>query len=90
MSPLTLPEIVVQTTKLLGEVTGLKPVAVTGVSRDDQGWHVRIEMLEFAKIPPASDVIAEYDVLVNGDGNLVSFQRKRSRLRAETVVGEAV
>ncbi len=88
MSPMTLPSIVVQTKKLLGELTGLKPVEVTGVSRDDHGWHVRIEMLEFPKIPPSADVIAEYDVLVGDDGSLVSFQRKRSRLRAETVGGE--
>ena len=90
MSPMTFPGIVVQTKKLLGELTGLKPVEVTGVSRDDRGWHVRIEMLEFPKIPPSADVIAEFDVLVGGDGSLVSFQRARSRLRGETIVGEAV
>lgn len=90
MSPVMSPGIVVQTKKLLGELTGLKPVEVTGVSPDDHGWHVRIEMLEFAKIPPSADVIAEYDVLVDGDGSLVSFQRMRSRLRAETIAGEGV
>ncbi len=42
MSPVTFPGIVVQTKKLLGELTGLRPVEVTGLSRDDQGWHVRI------------------------------------------------
>lgn len=90
MSPVTFPGVVGHTKKLLGELTGLEPVEVTGLSRDDQGWHVRIEMLEFAKIPPSADVIAEYDVLVGGDGSLVSFQRTRSRLRAETIAGEAV
>lgn len=90
MSPQTLPSVVARTTKLLAEVTGLKPVEVTGVTRDDQGWRVQIELLEFAKIPPASDVIAEYEVFVDGEGNLLSFQRKRSRLRSETVSGEAV
>jgi hypothetical protein len=90
MSPPTLPSIVVRTTKVLAEVTGLQPVEVTGVARDDQGWRVLIELLELAKIPPASDVIAEYEVLVDGEGDLLSFQRKRSRLRSETVGGEAV
>ncbi len=90
MSQQTLPSIVTRTTKLLAEVTGLKPVEVTGIARDDQGWRVQVELLEFAKIPSGSDVIAEYEVLVDGDGNLFSFQRKRSRLRSETVAGEAV
>ena len=90
MSPQTLPSIVVSTTKLLAEVTGLQPVEVTGVARDEQGWRVMIELLEFTKIPPAGDVIAEYEVLVDGNGGLLSFQRKRSRLRSETVDGEAV
>ncbi|MEI8334204.1 MAG: gas vesicle protein GvpO [Chloroflexota bacterium] len=90
MSPQTLPTIVVRTTKLLADVTGLTPVEVTGVARADQGWRVTIELLEFAKIPPANDVIAEYEVLLDGEGDLLSFQRKRSRLRSETVDSEAV
>jgi hypothetical protein len=90
MSPRTLPSIVVSTTKLLAEVTGLEPVEVTGVARNDQGWRVTIEMLELAKIPPSADILAEYEVLVDGDGGLLSFQRMRSRLRSETVDGEAV
>ena len=90
MSPQTLPTIVVRTTKLLADVTGLTPVEVTGVARADQGWRVTIELLEFAKIPPANDVIAEYEVLLDSEGDLLSFQRKRSRLRSETVDSEAV
>lgn len=92
MSSAALSGIVAQTRKLLSDATGLEPIGVTGVSYDDKGWHVRIEMLEFAKVPPSADVIAEYDVLVDGGtGNgVVSFQRTRSRLRSETVSGEGL
>lgn len=90
MSPVAVSGLVAQTSKLLGELTGLKPVEVIGVSRDDQGWHVRIEMLEFARIPSTADVIAEYEVLLDGDGSLVWFQRKRTRLRTQLIEQEAV
>ena len=84
----TLPVSIANVTKMMAELTGLKPVEVTGVVRRDEGWKIEIELLEYAKIPPSSDVIAEYEVLVDCDGTLLSFQRKRSRLRGETVAGE--
>ena len=89
MAQHTLPSIVTKTTKLMAEVTELEPVEVTGVARDEKGWRLQIEMLEYTKIPPSGDVIAEYEVLVDADGELLSFQRLRSRLRSETVAGEA-
>jgi hypothetical protein len=89
MSPQALPSIVTRTAAVLAEVTGLKPVEVTSIAPDDQGWRLQVELLELAKIPPSSDVIAEYEVMVDSEGSLLSFHRARSRLRSETVSGEA-
>ena len=89
MSPQALPSIVTRTAAVLSDVTGLKPVEVTGIAPDDQGWRLQVELLELAKIPPSSDVIAEYEVMVDCEGGLRSFQKMRSRLRSETVSGEA-
>ncbi len=86
----TLRSIVKQATHLMAEVTELEPVEVTGVARDEKGWSLRMEMLEYKKIPPAGDVIAEYAVQLDAEGELLSFQRVRSRLRSETVSGEGV
>ena len=69
----------------LAEVTGLKPVTVTGTFKDEHGWHVAIDMLEMSRIPPATDVLGDYDVLVDEDGNMVKFERRRTRLRGEPV-----
>ena len=67
----------------LAEVTGLKPVTVTGTFKDEQGWHITLDMLEMVRIPPATDVLGDYDVLMDEDGNMLKFERKRTRLRGE-------
>ena len=72
----------------LAEVTGLKPVTVTGTFKDEQGWHITLDMLEMSRIPPATDVLGDYDVLVDEDGNMVKFERKRTRLRGEPMEKE--
>ena len=72
----------------LAEVTGLKPVTVTGTFKDEQGWHVALDMLEMSRIPTATDVLGDYEVLVDENGNMLKFERKRTRLRGEPMEKE--
>ena len=72
----------------LAEVTGLKPVTVTGTFKDEQGWHIALDMLEMSRIPTATDLLGDYDVLVDEDGNMMKFERKRTRLRGEPMEKE--
>jgi len=72
----------------LAEITGLKPVTVTGTFKDEQGWHITLDMLEMSRIPTATDVLGDYDVLVDEDGNMMKFERKRTRLRGEPMEKE--
>ena len=67
----------------LAAVTGLKPGSVIQTFKDDQGWHVRVEMLEMSRIPPATDVLGDYEVVLNEYGAMLRFERKRTRLRGE-------
>lgn len=80
---MNMKELAEQAKSQLAEVTGLKPVTVTGTSKDEQGWHITLDMLEMARIPPATDVLGDYDVLIGEDGNMLKFERKRTRLRGE-------
>ncbi|MBI3974689.1 MAG: gas vesicle protein [Chloroflexi bacterium] len=75
----------------LSEMTGLKPAAVTRAIRDEEGWHVSLELLELARTPASTDVLGEYEVLLDDKGAIVWFQRKRNRLRgqAESVLDTA-
>jgi len=72
----------------LATVTGLKPVTVSGIFRDEQGWHVAMDLLEMSRIPPATDVVGEYEVLLDENGSMMRFDRKRTRLRGEAVAKE--
>ena len=72
----------------LAEVTGLKPITVTGTFKDEQGWHVALDMLEMSRIPTATDVLGDYEVLLDEKGNLLKFERKRTRLRGKPMESE--
>ncbi len=78
-----LPQLLERAKKQLANVTGLKSVTVTRALKDEEGWHVGVEMLEMSRIPPATDLLGEYETLLNDDGDLLRFERKRTRLRGE-------
>jgi hypothetical protein len=67
----------------LAEVTGLKPETVSGASKDEQGWHIALDMVEMSRIPPATDLLGDYEVLLDDNGNMLKFERRRTRLRGE-------
>ena len=68
----------------LAEVTSFKPVAVVGSYKDAEGWHVSVDMLEMARLPESTDVLGTYLVLLDEEGNMVKFEKKRTRLRSES------
>jgi hypothetical protein len=72
----------------LADVTGLKPQGVTRVFRENGDWHVGVEMLEMSRIPPSSDVLGDYEVLLAEDGGMVKFRRRKTRLRGEPMEEE--
>ena len=85
-----LKKVLEKTKSELASLTGLTPASVTRAFRDDGGWHVRVEMLEMSRIPPATDVLGQYEVLLSEDGAMVQFERKGIRLRGEPLEEEQV
>ena len=69
----------------LSKLTGLKASSTTGATKDEKGWHIRIEMIEKESIPDQMDILALYEVLFDEDGNLLGFERKSMRKRMEAV-----
>lgn len=69
----------------LAKLTGLKPVTATGAIRDEKGWHVVIDMLEMSRIPASTDILGEYELLLDDKGKLLSFERKRTYLRGQPI-----
>jgi hypothetical protein len=63
------------------ELTGKEPEGVTGLERTDDGWTVRVEVLELRRIPETTDVLALYEVDVDSDGDMTGYHRVRRYTR---------
>ncbi|HEX9911753.1 MAG TPA: gas vesicle protein GvpO [candidate division Zixibacteria bacterium] len=74
-----------QTRQELAEATGLKLSSTLGVSKDDKGWLISVEMIEKKSIPDGMDILATYEARVNDEGELLEFGRKKLRRRIDIV-----
>ena len=54
---------------------------LTGRERTDDGWTVKVEVVEVRRIPDTTDVLALYDVDVDSDGDLLGYRRVRRYTR---------
>lgn len=57
------------------DLTGYKPEAVTGLEWDGEFWQVTVDVLELARIPNTTDVIASYVVQLDEGGTLRGYKR---------------
>lgn len=62
-------------------LTGRQPERVTAVERTEDGWRVGIEVLETHRIPDSTDILAVYRVIVDQDGELISYRREQRHYR---------
>ena len=85
---LTVTQVIEQAKKQLSELIERKPSSVIAVFKDEEGWHVSLEMLERKAIPDHMDLLARYDVLLDEEGNIVKFDRGDLRTRGETTKKE--
>ena len=63
------------------ELTGKDAEGVVGLDRSDDGWTVEVEVLEVSRIPNTTDVLALYEVEVDGRGSLQGYRRVRRYVR---------
>jgi Gas vesicle synthesis protein GvpO len=59
------------------ELTGREPEGVSGVEPSEDGWLVTVEVVEDARVPSSTDVLATYEAELDLDGELVSYRRVR-------------
>jgi hypothetical protein len=67
----------------LSGITGLEPDTVSGVRHEDDGCHVTVEMVDLERIPPATDVLDTYEMILSEDGDLMSYHRIKRYYRGE-------
>ena len=62
-------------------LTGRPPESVVGTRWKDDHWSVRLEVVESRRIPDSADLLAEYEVELDDDGELMAYDRKDRYVR---------
>lgn len=65
----------------LADLVGCPAEGITGISRNDDGWVVTVEVLEVGRVPETTDVLGSYDVQVDKDGEITGYHRVRRYIR---------
>jgi hypothetical protein len=60
-----------------------RPERVISIEPADGGWRVGVEVVEVARIPDSADILAVYEVRLDADGDLISYQRTRRYARGD-------
>lgn len=70
----------------LADLTGYDIGTVSRMSRDEEGWHVSVDLIELHRVPDSTDMLAVYEALLDGEGNLLSYKRTRRYRRDQAEV----
>jgi hypothetical protein len=69
----------------LRQLNGSVAEAVSSFARTRDGWRVTLEVVEVRRIPETTDVLASYAVELDGDGDLMAYERVRRYQRSEAL-----
>jgi hypothetical protein len=72
-----------QAVEQVGALTGRDVEGVLGLRREEDGWIVTIELVELRRIPDSTDVLASYEVQLDGRGELQEYRRTRRYYRSQ-------
>jgi len=69
------------------ELTGYQPEAVTALQWDGEFWDVTVDVLELARVPNTTDVLASYIVQLDDGGTLRGMKRMHRFVRGQANEG---
>ncbi len=75
MSTNTLVDLACETKRQMAAITGLTPDTISRLDRAEGGWALSIDMLEHRSIPRTQDLLASFEVKLDDDGRVTSWQR---------------
>ena len=75
--PLPAQDIAALALRDITQLTGKNPLGATSVMPTDEGWTVEVEVVEDRRIPSSTDLLALYEVVLDMDGELLSYRRTR-------------
>jgi hypothetical protein len=75
MTATNLATLVEDTKRQMTAITGLPPDTISGCDRAEDGWMLNIDMLEHKSVPRTQDLLASFEVLLDGAGQVTSWRR---------------
>ncbi|MEU8824955.1 gas vesicle protein GvpO [Streptomyces sp. NPDC048636] len=66
------------------DLTGRDPEGVTSLERREDHWVVGIEVVETHRVPDSTDILAEFRVEVDDEGELLSYRRDHRYYRGRS------
>jgi len=72
----------------IAEVIGKESQSATALLPTEEGWTVEVEVIDDRRIPPSADMLALYEVVLDLDGEILSYHRTR-RYRRGSALGVA-
>jgi hypothetical protein len=88
MKALNGAQIAMQAKDQLMELTGLRADTVSSLNKDEQGWHVAVEMVELKCVPDQKDLLGCYEVDLDGEGTIIQYKRTRRYCREDRMEEE--
>jgi hypothetical protein len=67
----------------LVELTGFSSPSVIGISKEEDIWHITVEITENPSDVINLEILGIFDVRINTSGNLLGFERIRMRKRGD-------
>lgn len=74
----------------LNILIGLEIESTVSAEPTPEGWTITLEAIEKRAIPDSLDILAIYETMLDGDGNVSEFKRIRMRKRIDTQDPDAV
>jgi hypothetical protein len=71
-TPVTIARLAVEQ---LSEITGRQPDTISGLERTDDGWLLKIEVVELERIPDSTSLMATYEMELDERGQMRSYRR---------------
>ncbi|HET7760205.1 MAG TPA: gas vesicle protein [Gaiellaceae bacterium] len=72
----------------LEDLLGRTVESVSSLERTHDGWVLSLEVVEVERIPETTDVLASYEMELDGDLNLRRYQRARRYIRSRSDDGD--
>jgi hypothetical protein len=75
--PPRVTEVLREARSQLEELTGMEAESVSSFERTDDGWLLKVEVLELSRVPDTMSLLASYEVQLDPEGELTGYRRIR-------------